>query len=191
MRPGHLATVVLGSWINLGPASAAAEALSAEQWQQDLTAFAEQAPKVHKNLFHALAREQFEGAVQHLKDRVPALSRNQIIVELARIVAKIGDGHSYLSLLEPPISFHRYAIKLYEFPDGVYVVSADPQYKAVVGGRVVKIGHTSFAAAESAKRASGRSARAIETTLKCRESSAPAAVSINSLASPWWTAGRH
>ena len=144
--------LLFGSWLLFVQANAPPAAITAEQWREDLAAFANQAPKVHKNLFHAMTREQFETAVQHLKDRVPTLSRNQIIVELVRIVALIGDGHSYVSLLEPPISFRRYPIKLYEFPDGVYAVAADPKYKAIVGGRVVQLGNTSF---EQAYRAIG------------------------------------
>ena len=140
----RLATIVLGFWPALGHASGSTESLTAEQWREDLRAFAEQAPKVHKNLFHALTREQFEAEVRRLNDRIPNLSRNQIIVELTRIVAEIGDGHSYISLLEPPISFRRYPIKLYEFPDGVYVIAADPKYAAVVGGRVVEFGSSSL-----------------------------------------------
>jgi len=150
--PRRPATIVLGLTMVLGHATALAQALTADQWREDLHAFAEQAPKLHKNLFHALPREQFEAAMQRLNDRIPSLSRNQIIIELARIVAKIGDGHSYLSLLEPPISFRRYPIKLYEFPDGIYVVSADPKYKALLGGRVVEIGNSPF---ERAYRAVG------------------------------------
>src|SRR5215469_16738040 len=144
--------LLFGSWLLVVQVHAAPAVVTAEQWREDLAAFAEQAPKVHKNLFHAMTREQFETAVQHLKERVPTLSRNQIIVELVRIVAQIGDGHSYVSLLEPPISFRRYSIKLYEFPDGVYAVAADPKYKAIVGGRVVQLGNTSF---EQAYRAIG------------------------------------
>src|SRR5215813_14002143 len=136
--------LLLGSWLLVVQLDAASAAMTAEQWREDLAAFAEQAPKVHKNLFHAMTREQFDAAIQRLKDRVHTLSRNQIIVELVRIVAQIGDGHSYVSLLEPPISFRRYPIKLYEFPDGIYVVAADPKYKAIVGGRVVEMGNTSF-----------------------------------------------
>jgi tetratricopeptide (TPR) repeat protein len=99
-----------------------------------------------------VTREEFEAAVQGLSGRISTLSRNQIIVELARIVAKVGDGHSYIPLLEAPVSFRRYPIKLYEFPDGVYVVAADPKYKTVVGGRVVEVGKTPF---ERAYRAVG------------------------------------
>src|SRR5215471_2289306 len=97
----NLAILVLGTWIPVCPTLGATEQLTPEQWQQDLRAFSEQAPKVHKNLFHAMSREQFEASLKQLHDRIPSLSRNQIIVELARIVAKIGDGHSYIPFLEP------------------------------------------------------------------------------------------
>ena len=138
-----LATVVLTWSLLFGRAASSAE-LTVQQWRDDLKAFAEQAPAVHKNLFHAMTRQDFEAAVQGLASRLPNLSRNQIIVELARIVAKVGDGHSYIPLFEPPLSFRRYPIKLYEFPDGIYVAAADPKYKAIVGGRVVEVGKTLF-----------------------------------------------
>src|SRR5258707_1376076 len=140
----RLATVVFGSFLLFGQPAISAESLTVQQWRQDLKTFVEQAPKVHKNLFHSLTREEFEAAVQGLSARIPTLSRNQIIVELARIVAKGGDGHSYIPLTASPVSFRRYPIKLYEFPDGVYVVAADPKYKTVLGGRMVELGKTPF-----------------------------------------------
>ena len=140
----RLAPVVFASSLLFSRAAVSAESLTVQQWRQDLNTFVEQAPKVHKDLFHSVTREEFEAVVQGLSARIPTLSRNQIIVELARIVAKVGDGHSYIPLLEPPVSFRRYPIKLYEFPDGVYVVAADPNYKTLVGGRVVEVGKMSF-----------------------------------------------
>ncbi len=113
------------------------------QWREDLRYFAEQAPQVHKNLFHSMTRDQFESAVNSLDQRIPTLSRNQMIVELARIVAMIGDGHTYVDLQEPPTSFRHYPLRLYWFPDGVYVLSADKRYASVVGGRIVKLGKAS------------------------------------------------
>ena len=89
---GQLTTIVLASWAFLGQATASTESLTAEQWREDLRSFAEQAPKVHKNLFHALTREQFEAEVRRLNDRIPSLSRNQIIVELTRIVGAPGSS---------------------------------------------------------------------------------------------------
>src|SRR5208337_1228009 len=94
----------------------------AAQWREDLRYFAEQAPQVHKNLFHSMAREQFETAVKNLDERIPSLSRNQVIVEITRIVAMIGDGHTYVELQPPPTNFRHYPLKLYWFADGVYIV---------------------------------------------------------------------
>ena len=127
---------------SLGHASPRTPTETAE-WREDLHYFAEQAPQVHKNLFHSMTREQFETAVKSLDQRIPTLSRNQTIVELTRIVAMIGDGHTYLELERPPTSFRHYPIRLYWFPDGVYVRSADKRYAAVVGGRIVKLGKVS------------------------------------------------
>jgi len=91
-----------------------------------------------------MTREQFEAAVNALDERIPALSRNQIIVEIMRIVAMIGDGHTYASVQQPPISFRHYPVKFYWFPDGIYVLQAEQKYAAVVGGRVVRLGNASI-----------------------------------------------
>jgi tetratricopeptide (TPR) repeat protein len=115
----------------------------AGRWRQDLRYFAEQAPQVHKNLFHSMTREQFDAAVKNLDEHIPSLSRNQIIVEITRIVAMIGDGHTYVELQPPPTSFRHYPLKLYWFPDGVYVVKADKKYAPAVGGRIIRLGKVS------------------------------------------------
>lgn len=126
----------------LGHASTSTPAETTE-WREDLRYFAEQAPQVHQNLFHSMTHEEFETAVKNLDQSIPNLSRNQIIVELARIVALIGDGHTYIDLQEQPTSFRHYPLRLYWFPDGIYVLSADKRYAALVGGRIVKLGKVS------------------------------------------------
>src|SRR5215216_2699429 len=66
----------------------------AEKWREDLRHMAREMEARHKNLFHTTTRDQFEGAVRKLNERIPALARHQIIVELARIAASVGDGHT-------------------------------------------------------------------------------------------------
>ncbi len=132
--------IALCSLLSRASTNTPAEAV---QWREDLHYLAQQAPQVHKNLFHSMTREEFESTVKNLDQRIPALSRNQTIVELTRLVAMIGDGHTYIDLQEPPTSFRHYPVRLYWFPDGLYVVSADKEYASIVGGRVVKLGRTS------------------------------------------------
>ncbi len=115
-----------------------------EKWREDLRFMAQEMPKRHKNLFHTMTRRQFDDAVKSLDARIPLLARHQVIVELARIVALVRDGHSSINFLfDPKIGFRYYPVALYLFKDGLFVYAADRQYEPIVGGRVVKIGHAS------------------------------------------------
>jgi hypothetical protein len=117
-----------------------------QAWREDLDFLAEELPKRHVNLFHTMTQAQFEQAVRELRERLPALARHQVIVELARIVALIGDGHSRLDLSDgPQVGFRRYPLRLYLYSDGLFVqASDDPQ---AVGARVLAVGGTPIAQA--------------------------------------------
>ncbi|HET6669433.1 MAG TPA: tetratricopeptide repeat protein [Pyrinomonadaceae bacterium] len=114
--------------------------LTAEQWREDLRYFAANMPKTHRNLFHTISREQFEGAVKRLDERIPTMADHEIIVELMRIVAMIGDGHTRLRVHRAFTSV--YPVHLYVFKDGLFVQAAAPEYREAVGGRVLKIGNS-------------------------------------------------
>src|SRR4029450_8624103 len=94
-------------------------------WQEDLRYLAIELPKRHANLYHTITRAQFEQAVIALGERIPMLARHQIIVELARIVALIGDGHSSIDLIDDlTLDFRRYPLRLYQYSDGLFVQAA-------------------------------------------------------------------
>src|ERR1044072_114585 len=122
-------------------APAVVDKVEAERWREDLRYMAEEMPKRHKNLFHTMTREQFEGAVKRLHERIPSLARHQIIVEMARIVAMVGDGHTNIApTRDPKIGFHSLPVKLYLFKDGLFIRVATREYAALVGARVIKVG---------------------------------------------------
>jgi len=126
--------------VQLGPVSAA----EAERWREDIRHLAEEMPKYHANLFHTVSREQFEGAVRGLRERVPQLARHQIIVELMRIVASVGDGHTNIApTRDPKIGFRALPVKLYLFKNGLYVRAATREHAGLVGARVLRIGNAS------------------------------------------------
>ena len=142
LRRAMLVSVVLYTVSTLSYCSSVTSA-EAAQWREDLHCFAEQAPQVHKNLYHTITREKFDAAVKSLDERIPSLSRNQITTEIMRIVAMIGDGHTHLEINQLHSGFRHYAVKFYWFPDGIYIVQADKQYAPVVGGKVLKLGKVS------------------------------------------------
>jgi len=71
-----------------------AQTMDAEKWREDLRFMAREMEARHKDLFHTMNRVEFEQAVKDLDDRIPKLQRNQIIVEMMKIVAMVGDGHT-------------------------------------------------------------------------------------------------
>ncbi|HEU4478453.1 MAG TPA: hypothetical protein VFR80_08035, partial [Pyrinomonadaceae bacterium] len=113
--------------------------LTPEQWREDLRYFATNLQKTHRNLFHTMTRQQFESAVKKLDERIPTLADHEIIVELMRIVAAIGDGHTGVRVTQQFKSV--YPLRLYYFKDGLFVQSAAAEYQEAVGGRVLRIGN--------------------------------------------------
>lgn len=120
---------------------AAPQKNDSDKWREDLRYLAEEMPRRHKNLFHTMTREQFAGAVKALEERIPTLARHQIIVEMARILALVGDGHTHIApTRDPKIGFRTYPIALYLFKDGLYVRAAIRDHADLVGARVLEIG---------------------------------------------------
>jgi hypothetical protein len=132
---------------------ATVDAKEAEKWREDLRYMSEEMPKEHRSLFHSITQQQFENAVSKLNERIPSLARHQIIVEMARIVAMVGDGHSNIApTRDPQIRFRTYPVKLYCFKDGLFVRAATREHAAIVGSRVIKIGNATADQAYNAVR---------------------------------------
>ena len=116
----------------------------AREWREDLRFMASEMEKRHRNLFHTVSRERFEAAVRSLDARIPSLARHRILVEMARIVAMVGDGHTNLApTRDPRVGFRTYPLRLYLFADGLAVRAASREHADVVGAKVVRIGSSS------------------------------------------------
>lgn len=115
---------------------------STEKWRADLRFLAEEMPKRHKNLFHTMTRGEFEKAVKDLDAKIPILTENQIMLEFARIVSMVRDGHTGFWLpFAPEANFHALPVKFYLFKEGLFIQSAAPENANIVGGKVLKIGN--------------------------------------------------
>ncbi len=137
-----LSPFLLAAGANGAQAGTSHEKLATEYWREDLRFMAQEMPKRHKNLFHTMTREQFESAVKRLDDRIPSLARHEVIVEMARIVAMVGDGHTNIApTRDPKIGFRTFPIALYQFQDGLFIRAAAREQADIVGARVVKIGN--------------------------------------------------
>lgn len=116
-------------------------ALTVQQWRDDLRFMAREMERRHKNLYHSISREAFAAAVGDLDLRIPALQRHEVIVELMRLAAMVGDGHTNVSpLKDKAFGLKSLPVRLYLFEDGLFVRAARPDLAALVGAKVEAIG---------------------------------------------------
>jgi hypothetical protein len=119
-------------------------------WEQDLDYLAREMPAQHANLFHSMTRAQFDSALSAIRVKLPTLQRNQVIVELERLDALVGDGHSNVSpWRDTVIGFRTLPIAIYHFSDGYYVRAATRQHADLIGARILRIGNVSIDSAAS------------------------------------------
>ena len=123
-------------WLACGQADAGPREMTAEQWQQDLAWLAKKLPDKHGNAFHQVSRADFEAAVTRLDERIPSLARHEVLAELGRIVAMVGDGHTELWLPQEATGFKRLPIAVRYFGEDLYVFAATPDHADLLGRRV-------------------------------------------------------
>jgi hypothetical protein len=133
-----LAAVVLATHLIAGPT----DSLSAAEWRGDLRRLVAEIERIHPNPYHRIPKARVDSAVAALDASIPSLSREQIIVEFAKLVALLGDGHTYLAptSAESGANFGSYPVVYYQFTDGLYVQGTDSASAALLGGRVKRIG---------------------------------------------------
>jgi hypothetical protein len=119
------------------------------RWQRDLAFLAHALTKYHVNAFHKISKTAFQIRVQALRAHLPRMDDAAAIVALKQLVASIGDAHTGFGFSsEPPMNFFIFPIKVYRYPDGIYVQAATPGYRELIGARIISIGGLSMAEVE-------------------------------------------
>jgi hypothetical protein len=129
-----------------------------EAWRADLAFAADSLPRAHARFFHTLSREDYRRELDDLSARLPALEHHEVVVELARIIVRVGDGHSRVtfpfdrtagfvtghSTTAPPrvpgLVFRHFPVRFGLFGDSLWVIRTDEAHRALLGGRVVRLG---------------------------------------------------
>ena len=128
-------------------AGAAAAQTDDAPWQADMTAFLEVLHTEHDNPYFHTPREDFEAAVAAYRAELPEMSRAERITGFARIVALVGDGHTWMPMYRLPFDgfppgpgFSSLPVRFELFDDGLHVVGAGETQNALLGARVTAFG---------------------------------------------------
>jgi hypothetical protein len=108
-------------------------------WREDLTVLAAELKLVHPRFRDCGLTPDFEARRAALSARIGGLSDEHAVVEIQRLLASVGDGHTLLwpfgmkkeALLRLPLM-------LWSFEEGLYVIDASD--RGLIGKRIVRIG---------------------------------------------------
>lgn len=112
---------------------------SVEQWKNDIDFLAETLKQVHPSFNKCGLPPEIDTAKDSLKNKIDFLTDEQIVVEIQKLLASAGDGHTLLfpfgmrrgKLLRVPLM-------LWIFEDGLFVI--DAVEKEFIGKKVIGIG---------------------------------------------------
>ena len=81
----------------------------------------------------------FYAYLAKLRKEIPKLTDAEITIELMKMIRYIGDGHSNIFLpVSKPEFKQTLPIQFYLFEEGLYIISAAPKYKDLLGSRVLQ-----------------------------------------------------
>lgn len=104
-------------------------------WKEDINILRDKLPKYHKNLFFKRAESYFIQDINRLLASAKELNSYEIRIEIAKIVASIGDAHTYINL---PIEL-LCPLEFYWFTDGIYIINTADEYTELLYSRVTHI----------------------------------------------------
>lgn len=107
-----------------------------EAWNRDLDFFVAEVRRMYYSYRSAPLPGGFEDDVRRLRQRMPKLTDRQMVPEIQRLLARLGDGHTQLNQPSP-----RMPLRFYQFSDGVFVIDA-PEDCHCIGERVLAVGAT-------------------------------------------------
>lgn len=125
-----------------------------EAWQEDLDALLAELNAHHPNLHHTTSEAVWMAQASAYRTGLGEMSENERIVGMARLLAMVGDGHTWMPMHALPFDglpegpdFRSLPVRFELFDDGLYIVGAtDPD---LVGQRVETFGEVRVAEALS------------------------------------------
>ena len=145
-RSGILSDQAFSNWkndpefINVGGQTKPLNLNRDDRWRFDLDFLQSEIRRLHYRYRWDSLPTSITTMFSALRADISGLSDEQIVVRIQRILAQLGDGHSVVYFFGGDHGLKRLPLNLYFFSDGLYVMHASPEYKDLVGYRVVKIG---------------------------------------------------
>jgi tetratricopeptide (TPR) repeat protein len=110
-----------------------------EGWSHDIRHLAREIDRLGESPYRLKTKAQFERDFAALIARIPQLSDEQMVLSISRLVREVGDGHSRAHGSLGPDTLMSLPLNFYAFEDGVYITSADPKHRDLLGSRLISM----------------------------------------------------
>lgn len=117
-----------------------------EGWSVDLQFLWREIKRLAYDPFRFAGKDQFQERVTEIERQIPALTDVQIVVEIEKLLALLGDGHAGIyQPSEADESRRSLPLQFYAFEEGVFVIAASAAYRDLLGAEVLRIGERTIA----------------------------------------------
>lgn len=117
-----------------------------EGWRFDLRLMAREIARRGYAPFRQISREEFDRRVAILDRKVPKLTDMQIVIEMMKLTAAVGDGHTMIyAFFERPELLQNVPVEFAFFEEGLFIVAADLRFSDLLGTQVIRFGDHSVA----------------------------------------------
>lgn len=115
-----------------------------EGWRYDLRFMAEEITRRGYGPFRKVSREEFSRRVATLDAAIPKLTDMQVIIEMMKLAALVGDGHTMIyAFFERPEFLQNVPVEYAFFEEGLYIVAAESRFSDLLGAQVIRFGDRS------------------------------------------------
>jgi hypothetical protein len=111
-----------------------------EGWRYDLAVLASEVRRKGFLVHRPVTPEQFDAKLRELRDAVPKLTDAQAVLALVKLMTFLGDGHTTVLPGGENAAFRTaLPVQFYWFAEGLFVISADPKHKDLLGAQVLQL----------------------------------------------------
>jgi tetratricopeptide (TPR) repeat protein len=112
-----------------------------EGWRSDLQFLAREVRRKGYKLFRQISQTEFDASVKSLSESIPKLTDMRVVVEMMKLMARVGDGHTgILGSAQRPEFQQMLPLQFYLFKEGLFIIAVDPKYKEMLGAQVLRFG---------------------------------------------------
>jgi tetratricopeptide (TPR) repeat protein len=111
------------------------------QWRADVRFTAREIKRRAFSPFGTLSEPGFDATIETIVDRIPLLSDHQVILELARLLRTLNDGHARIRPPDDRTDLQRaLPLSLFLFEEGLFVIATTPDHEDLLGAQLLQIG---------------------------------------------------